>query len=365
MPVPRKPENRGLPSRWRHYHGAYYYEVPPGMELHWDGKKKFRLGKTLPESYRVWAERLGTLDKAKTVGQLLDRYALEVVPTKAPTTQTQNQLAVKQLREKFHDAPLGGIKPRHIYAYVNLRRKKVKQPDGSIKEIPAVTAAHREIEVLSHAFTKAVEWGYLDRHPFKFEVRLKGEDARTRYVEDWEVDACMSIKPKRPRGGIRMVQAYIRLKGITGMARGDLLRLQPESHFTDDGILIERNKTAKKTGKRTLYQWTEELRRCVREAIDARSAQNSTHLFCNRRAEPYINELTGRAGGWDSLWRDFMDRVLEETDVSERFSEHDLRAKAASDAETLEHAQALLSHTDSRTTRRVYRRKAEKVMPLK
>lgn len=82
-------------------------------------------------------------------------------------------------------------------------------------------------------------------------------------------------------------------------------------------------------------------------------------------AEPYINELTGHAGGWDSLWRDFMDRVLEETDVSERFSEHDLRAKAASDAKTLEHAQALLSHTDSRTTRRVYRRKAEKVMPLK
>lgn len=104
---------------------------------------------------------------------------------------------------------------------------------------------------------------------------------------------------------------------MTGMARGDLLRLQPERHFTDDGILIERNKTAKKTGKRTLYQWTEELRRCVREAIDARSAQNSTHLFCNRRAEPYINELTGRAGGWDSLWRDFMDRVLEATDVSE------------------------------------------------
>ncbi|ANI21649.1 hypothetical protein AB870_25780 [Pandoraea faecigallinarum] len=60
-----------------------------------------------------------------------------------------------------------------------------------------------------------------------------------------------------------------------------------------------------------------------------------------------------------------MNRVLEETDVSERFSEHDLRAKAASDAETLEHAQALLSHTDSRTKRRVYRRKAGKVMPLK
>jgi hypothetical protein len=42
-----------------------------------------------------------------------------------------------------------------------------------------------------------------------------------------------------------------------------------------------------------------------------------------------------------------MEKVLEETDVAERFSEHDLRATAVSDAEALEHAQALLSHTDT------------------
>jgi hypothetical protein len=35
----------------------------------------------------------------------------------------------------------------------------------------------------------------------------------------------------------------------------------------------------------------------------------------------------------------------------------DLRAKCASDAKTLEHAAALLSHADSKITERVYRRK--------
>lgn len=44
-------------------------------------------------------------------------------------------------------------------------------------------------------------------------------------------------------------------------------------------------------------------------------------------------------------------------------TEHDLRAKCASDAESLEHVRALLSHVDARTTDAIYRRKPEVVQP--
>jgi hypothetical protein len=60
-----------------------------------------------------------------------------------------------------------------------------------------------------------------------------------------------------------------------------------------------------------------------------------------------------------------MDRVLAETKVTERFTGHDFYAKCASDAETLEHARTLLSHADARTTEAIYRRKPERVKPLK
>ena len=83
-PKPRKPENRSLPARWRHKHGAYYYRVPPSLEELWDGKKEFRLGKTLPESYLTWSQRLEAVEDIKTMGELLDRYNYEVVPKKAP-----------------------------------------------------------------------------------------------------------------------------------------------------------------------------------------------------------------------------------------------------------------------------------------
>ncbi|MES2149295.1 MAG: tyrosine-type recombinase/integrase [Pseudomonadota bacterium] len=350
MPRERKKENKGLPLRWRINHGAYYYQVPVGSEGAWDGKRMFRLGSTLPEAYKAWADRLGVIDDAKTVADLLDRYALEVIPTKAVSTQSQNRIAIRPIRAAFGKMSLLDLKPRHVYQYVDHREAK--------------TAAHREVEVLSHAFTKAVEWGLIDRHPFKGEVRLQGERPRTRYIEDWEVVECLALTPKRKAGSVLAVQAYIRIKLLTGIRRGDLLRMTM-SDLKEDGIHVQPHKTADTTGKRLIIEWSDELREAVAMAKAARPMRLSAHLFCNRRGESYFNEETGRAGGWDSMWRGFAQRVLAETKVEEKFTEHDLRAKCASDASTLEHARSLLSHADSKITERVYRRAPERVKPLR
>lgn len=350
MPRERNKENQGLPRRWRHVHGAYYYQVPQGQEPAWDGKKTFRLGATLPEAYATWADRIKTLDDAKTVGELLDRYALEVIPTKAITTQTHNRSALKPIRAAFGKLALMDMKPRHVYQYVD-------KSDGR-------TGARREIEVLSHAFTKAVEWGLIDRHPFKGEVRLTGEKSRTRYIEDWEIVECLSIDSKRKAGSVLAVQAYIRIALLTGMRRGDLLRLTM-SDLQEDGIHVTPRKTLSTTGKSLIIAWSDELRSAVASAKAARPVKLAPFLFCNRDGECYFDEASGRAGGWESMWRGFIARVMAETEVKERFTEHDLRAKCASDAQSLEHARTLLSHADSRLTERVYRRKPELVSPLR
>jgi hypothetical protein len=62
MPKKRRQENKGLPKRWRFKCGAYRYLVPAGQESQWDSKKEFTLGKTLPEAYKVWSERLEVAD---------------------------------------------------------------------------------------------------------------------------------------------------------------------------------------------------------------------------------------------------------------------------------------------------------------
>ncbi|QBE62757.1 hypothetical protein [Pseudoduganella lutea] len=62
------------------------------------------------------------------------------------------------------------IKPRHVYQYVDRAERK--------------TGTRQEMKVLSHALTKALEWGLIDRRSFKGEVQLTGEKARTRYSKD-------------------------------------------------------------------------------------------------------------------------------------------------------------------------------------
>lgn len=362
MPRKRNKENQGLPSRWKFAHGAYYYQVPAGMESSWDGKKLFRLGKQLHEAYQCWTDRLKDVDggeKIRTIADLLDRYLLEVVPTKAPASRPLNELWIRKLRAVFGVMSLSQMKPTLIYQYVDKRSKKYMNENGKI--VGGKIAAHREVEVLSHAFTKAVKWGLIDRHPFFKEVELKGERPRDRYVNDWEVEECLSLKSRQKKGSVHTIHAYIRLKLQTGMARSDLLRLT-ESNFTHQGIQIQRHKTKESTGKTTIYAWTDELRSTVEQAKDVRPV-SSKFLFCNRKGEGYFNEKTGECHGWDSMWQRFMDRVVKETKVTDKFHDHDLRAKVASDADTLEEARALLSHADPRTTERIYRRKPEIVQP--
>lgn len=359
----RSKENQGLPARWRKDHGAYYYRVPPGLEASWDGKKSFRLGARLDDAYKVWSARRGHVKEAKTIGQLLDRYTLEVIPGKAAATRGGHLLMVATLKKVFGEMPLEPFAPRLVYLYVDKRSVKKTDPDTG-KVTGGKVAAHREIEVLSHAFTKAVEWGFIDRHPFLGQVRLEGEPSRDRYVEDWEIVEALSLDSRRKKGSVLMIQAYLRLKLLTGMSQGDLLRLT-ESNLKDDGIHNQRHKTAKSTGKRTIYEWSPELRAAVEMAKASRPVHISPFLFCNRSGEGYVNEETGKAPGWKSMWQRFLARVVTETKVTEHFTEHDLRAKVASDAETLEHARKLLAHADSRTTDRIYRRKAERVSPLR
>jgi integrase len=172
----------------------------------------------------------------------------------------------------------------------------------------------------------------------------------------------LSLPSRRKKGSVLACQAHIRLKLLTGLARSDLLRLREGEHLRDDGIHVTRHKTAQSTGKTTIYEYAAvpERREAVRQAKLVRPVL-SPFLFCNRDGDGYIDEETGESHGFDSMWQRFMSRIMQETKVTKRFTEHDLRAKAGSDAESLEKARALLQHADSRTTQRIYRRKPERV----
>ncbi len=359
MPKARKKENRGLPERWRLYHGAYYYLVPKGQEAKWDGKKQFRLGKALHEAYAEWASRMQTLDDAKTIGDLLDRYANQVVPAKPATSRRRDAQFIKMLRAAMGTEPIASIKPQHVYQYIDVRSRKVKGPDGRVTGGP--TTARHETALLSHAYTKAVEWGYIDRHPFINEVRLAAPPPRTRNIEDWEIVEALSLPPGSQRHDSTLeIQAYIRVRLLTGLRGTDIFRLR-EAHLKDDGIHV----TISKTGKLVIIKWTPALREAIEMARDARKVDISPFIFCNKFGQGYMNEEIGAATAFHAKWANFMKRLLRETKITERFAEKDLRAAAGTSMDSAEAAQKLLTHSNIKITKRIYRRRPEVINPAR
>jgi integrase len=361
----RNQENLGLLPRWRFTNNAYYYSVPPGLEAQWDGKKTFRLGKDLTEAHQTYFKRVNADSFAatiKTIDELLSKYLVEEVPSKSPQYRVFNITAIKRLKRVFGNMQVDQIIPKDIYSYITLRSVKRVDPVTN-RSTGGKTVAMREVEVLSAAYTKGVEWGLVIRHPFERQLRIKNPPGRDRYVTDAEFLSALSIESHRLKGSVRAIQAYLRIKLLTGMSRSDLLSLRDTEHITANGLEITRRKTRNTTGKKTVYQWTPELRQAVDLARQARPV-DSDLLFCTREGHSFLNEEKGTAPGWKSMWQRFMSRLVKETGI-EPFHDHDIRAKTASDATSLEHARALLSHSNSSTTKRFYRRTPESVKPLK
>lgn len=350
-PKPRTSENAGLPRRWRFKHGAYYYRPKEHERAAFDGRSEFRLGATLAEAHRAFSERVQWIGETFRMDQLCDRYALEVVPKKAPATQRSNTRSLERIRKAFDRSPVAAVEPVHIYQFRDAVGLKFGQKTANL-----------DLEVLSHMFTKAIEWGSRRDHPMTGKKVVKFSIApRDRYVEDWELGEAMQVAPP-------LVRLYVPIKLLTGLRKGEILSIRL-ADLREDGIHVQRTKG----GRPAIYEWGDrvdesgaiipgDLRQAVELVKAARKKVTGLHLFCNRKGQPYIKE-DGTTSGFDSIWQRFMAKALAETKLAERFTEHDLRAKVGSEAENLARAQQLLGHRSAAVTMRVYRRKAERIKP--
>lgn len=349
MPPRRKKQNTGLPKGWRFRHGAYSYRVPPGLEHRWDGKKEFRLGATLSDAYREWANRIESADKVVTMADAFDRYQLEYLPTLKAGTQADYRGSIKRLRVAFIDFKPADVLPADAKDYYKAR----------IAAGGGVTAAKHDVEVLRGVLTQCVEWRVLPRNELIGQLKMP-KAVRTRDLQDWEIEAIRTLPAAHGgRDTRKQMQAYVEVKLLTGLRRYDMLMLGTPDRYPD-GIPV----TTSKTGKRLIIEMTPELLRAMLAAQEARPVNISPWLFCDSRGGCYMRE-DGTAPAFRNRWQRFVRQVMDETAITERFQESDLRARAAHDAGTVEDAQALLGHASAETTRRIYRRAAQRVKPTK
>lgn len=167
---------------------------------------------------------------------------------------------------------------------------------------------------------------------------------------------------------------YIVLKGVTGLRQQDLLTIRKQD-ISKTELTSVNLKTNKKL-RFPLYD-VDGNPTTVRQALDVVEQYYATEnakrvvpvmspwLFRGRNGKGYYNLDRRKASGFKSIWQRTMKKALNQTNLVERFTEHDLRAKVGSDVDSDIDAQKLLAHASSATTRKHYRRKGATVTPAR
>lgn len=312
------------PKRWTRKNGAIYYVVPPADRHRWDGKSWYRLGGTEVEAWREWFARTEAPEGAPTtLSQAIIRYRAEVLPSLASSTQRQYGALLVRIDGGFGHMRPRDIKPAMIYA---------------ARDRMAPVQGNRMVAVLSALLSACVRWGALDSNPCH-QVRRTTEKPRRRYVTDEELAAFLE-------GSTPLIRAWVGLKVCTGLRQGMMLALD-ESMWSGNELFV----SGAKGGMDAVFYGG-----ALPEAIDAVLSlphPRTGPMFRNRNGERYT------PSGFRALWQYAMTKHVERG--GERFTEHDLRAKVASDTEDVAEAQKRMQHRSASMTMRVYRRRPERV----
>jgi len=340
----RNKENRGLPTRWRWNDGSIRYLVPKGQEHRWDGKKEFRLGKTLAEAHRTFGGRIASFDGAiVTFGDLFDRYVFEVTPTKSKRTQKDEIAYIQKLRKLIGANSVIDFRPQHAYQVRDHLKNNVTKGSGEKQ-------ANRHMSVLKHVFTKAIEWGVIDVHPMHSGAFKMFPEKRSKMRIPSDAEVREAIKIANP-----MLQSYCKLKLITGLRQTDLLGLTVHN-VKDDYLEVMLSKTEDRTEQVLRFDLTDEMRDIIRECRERKPL--SKHLFKTRTGECQLKE-DNTCTGFESQWQRWQRKLPKER----RFAERSLRNLVGSQDE-LEIASERLGHASTATTKKFYRSNVTNVAPL-
>lgn len=329
----RRKNNFNLPPRMYLKHGAYYYV---SRENKW-----IRLSEDKSLAFAKWAEIEGEIPRvsgsekplAGSMAALIDKYMIEIAPKKAKATYTGNLMEAKNLKEVFGKMLVLEIRPTHIAKYLDIRGLK------------APIRANREISLLSHIFSYAMRWGQIDKNPC-LGVAKHSEKGRDRYITDNEFESVKIIASD-------LIATVMDFAYITAMRRGDILKLRLDQ-ITHEGIWVKQSKT----GSKQLYEWTNGLIEVVDRAKSLKRPIRGLYLFCTRQGQPYSDT------GFKAMWNRVQVKWAESG--GNRFTFHDIRAKALTDAKRLGlDAQSLAGHsTAAMTDHYIKQREYKRIKPL-
>lgn len=352
----KKTANRDLPPRMirrtrKRKNGStwvgYYYN---GRDA--DGNRvEIPLGSDLDEAKVEWArlDRKSTPKPAHLMGRLFDDYEEKVIPRLKSGTQKDYLKGLKQLRNAFESAPVDAVTAQVIAQYRDARTAKVR--------------ANREIALLSTIFTFAREWGLTEKANPCARLRRNKETPRDFYAGKIVWDAVYAEAPSELKDAMDL--AY-----LTGQRPADVLKAST-ADLNNGFLMVGQGKTEKR------------LRIRLHDGTDASALSTFLDALLERKIMAGIRSsslITNQAGlrmsyamlrnRWDEAREKAATKATANGDAIlaaaiRQFQFRDIRPKAASEIDDINHASRLLGHSTQEMTKKVYRRVGEIVRPTK
>lgn len=323
----RRTTDKHLPRWMQRKHGAYYIVR---------GNKWIRLGKDYGPALIEYAKLVGDRPQVTTVADAVTHYLESSATRLAPATLEGYRRSAALLAPVFGHMALTDLTPADVYRYLVER--------GDVQ-------ANRDRALLSAAYTHARRIGAFSGDDPAKGLRYRNEEKpRQRYVTDDEMQRL--LEAASPKLG-----TIARLIELTGMRQSDALRVRL-ADMDDEGI----HYTSGKTGKRLVVLWSDELRAVVDDAKRLWRRFGREYLFESKPRGRLHKRAPGpyTPSGLRALWRAARAKAgLRDVRL------HDLRGKAGSDMETQQDAQRLLGHADGKITAKHYRRKPDRVKPVR
>lgn len=138
---------------------------------------------------------------------------------KKPSSYDRELSRMRQVNTEFESKTLREITTWQIEKYKAKRKEEIK---------PA--SVNREIALLKHMFTKAIEWSKVKENPAKKVKLLKGEVKRVRFLMPDQVQAILSNCADHLR-------PIVTVAVHTGMRKGEILRLRRDQVNFAQGII--------------------------------------------------------------------------------------------------------------------------------
>ena len=237
--------------------------------------------------------------KRRTLGELIDRYIKDILPTK-PKNSKNRTLHLNWWKEELGKYSLAEISPALI------AEKRDKLANGitrrHIKRSPSTVV--RYMAALSHALTIAVkEWGWLDDSPIRKVTKPKEPRGRVRFLSDEErsrfLDEC-----KNSEHPYLYITAVLALS--TGARRMEIFGLDWKSVDLNRGVITL---DVTKNGERRVLPLVSHALELMKQHAKVRHV-SSALVFPGKNIDkpadlraPFENALK-RAGITDFRWHD-------------------------------------------------------------